>query len=171
MGGDPRRVVARRSRLDELGGQIVAEHGLELGLVDGVALRLLLDGSPVSLVRRLRRSAGGHAAANARDERDDQHDRGGRDREALETDGAHEVRRSLGEGEQELRAVRLPRVPIARSGTARTETTRAYRLARVMHAVRIAAGGRFPAHARLALLEPPARPLARLVVAHSRLPF
>ena len=40
-----------------------------------------------------------------------------------------------------------------------------------MHAVRIAAGGRFPAHARLALLEPPARPLARLVVAHSRLPF
>ena len=157
--------------MDELGGQIVAEHGLELGLVDGVALRLLLDGSPVSLVRRLRRSAGGHAAANARDERDDQHDRGGRDREALETDGAHEVRRSLGEGEQELRAVRLPRVPIARSGTARTETTRAYRLARVMHAVRIAAGGRFPAHARLALLEPPARPLARLVVAHSRLPF
>ena len=108
MGGDPCRVVARRSRLDELGGQIVAEHGLELGLVDRIALRLLLDGSPVSLVRRLRRSAGGHAAANARDKHDDQHDRGRRDREALGTDGAHEVRRSLGEGEQELRTVRLP---------------------------------------------------------------
>ena len=176
MGGDPCGVVARPGRLDELGGQVVAEHGREPVLVDGVALRLLLDRGLVRLVRCRRARVGGHAAADARDERDDQRDRGDRDREALGPDGAHEVRRSFGEGEQGLRAARLPRVPVARSGTARTETARAYRPARLVGLVgarrlmRVAAGGRFPAHAGLALLEPPARPLARLVVCHRRLP-
>ena len=122
MGGDPYGVVARLGRLDEPGGQLVAEHGLELALVDGIARRLLLDGGLVGLVRHRRRLAGGHAAADARDDRD---------REALGPDGAHEVRRSLGEGEEGLRAVRLPRASIARSGTTRTEAARAYRPMRV----------------------------------------
>ena len=131
MGGDPCGVVARLGRLDEPGGQLVAKHGLELALVDGIARRLLLDGGLVGLVRHRRRRAGGHAAADARDEHDDEHDRDDRNREALGPDGAHEVRRSLGEGEEGLRAVRLPRASIARSGTARTEAARAYRPMRI----------------------------------------